>query len=195
MQAFRPSIASAWLRARAKGCLAALWLMLLLAGAGCGDHKHAVTGLVTLNGKPLTRATLVFELEGTNGARPSVGQTDDDGVFHLRTVNPDDGAPAGTYRVTITKTEHRRKAAPRGGATLDKLALTNLEVQLKQMVQVGKITQPELDTRLEEAKKPRFFVDATVQVVPAKYTNSATTPLRATIPSPSGTLEFNLIGS
>jgi hypothetical protein len=76
---------------------------------------YPVNGQVTYQGKPVPGALVVF-----HGARPApapsaspgendqsgpptpVGKTDDDGKFKMHTYIGDDGAPVGSYKVTVT---------------------------------------------------------------------------------------------
>lgn len=58
-----------------------------------------VTGMVTLDGKPLAGATIVFTPQK---GRSASGVTDGQGRYSLSTSAQDDGAPPGVYRVTIT---------------------------------------------------------------------------------------------
>src|SRR5262245_5725709 len=63
----------------------------------------AVTGRVYLNEKPLAGALVVFHPVSGTTATPtrSYAQTLHDGSFQLSTFTPNDGAPAGTYRVSV----------------------------------------------------------------------------------------------
>ena len=86
---------------------------LLVAGfalmpMACRDDNarkttFAVTGKVTLDGKPAEHATVVLHPVGESG--PDVvkprGTVKTDGTFTLTTYAGDDGAPAGDYRVTV----------------------------------------------------------------------------------------------
>ena len=92
------------------GALTALPLALALL-TGCGDKGVAgrppvypVSGQVLYQGKPLEGAFVSFTPTegGTHGAS---GRTDADGRFTLTTFDSGDGAPAGRYRVTVTKAE------------------------------------------------------------------------------------------
>jgi hypothetical protein len=64
-----------------------------------------VTGVVTLDGAPVAGAMVNFILEGGDGkeGRMAYGSTDRHGVFRLTTLQPDDGALPGTYRVLVIK--------------------------------------------------------------------------------------------
>ncbi|MBY0459121.1 MAG: metallophosphoesterase [Gemmataceae bacterium] len=75
-------------------------------------ETFAVSGKVTLEGKPLTGATVAFhqflKAEGKFADRyihVCDGLTDDNGRFKLTTYSKNDGAPAGEYMVTVVKTE------------------------------------------------------------------------------------------
>jgi hypothetical protein len=72
----------------------------------------AVVGRLVEKGKPVANATVVFH--PTNGSltvRPH-GRTDEKGEFRLTTFEPRDGAPVGTYRVTVELWQTLR---PEGG--------------------------------------------------------------------------------
>jgi hypothetical protein len=75
--------------------------MVLLMGlfAGC-SNLVAVQGEVTLDGKPLPNAKVMFMPKG--GGRPAEGTSDAGGKFRLTTNQPLDGAAPGEYVVTVT---------------------------------------------------------------------------------------------
>src|SRR5687767_5188166 len=79
--------------------------VLLGATAGCDGRRTpvAVSGTVTLDGKPVEGATVTFHLVGddTEG-RPATGQTDKTGTFRL-TTGGEDGARPGEYKVVVVK--------------------------------------------------------------------------------------------
>jgi hypothetical protein len=78
-----------------------------LAGCGGGNLKqktHPVTGKVTVDGKPLAGATVVFHaVDKANFKWEELpqGTTDANGKFTLFTYEPGDGAPAGEYKVAV----------------------------------------------------------------------------------------------
>jgi hypothetical protein len=77
-----------------------LAITTLLLGCG-GEMKVApVSGIVTLDGKPLDRASVVFKPE--EGGRPSFGVTDSKGRFSLAYSMNEDGAEVGPCTVTIS---------------------------------------------------------------------------------------------
>lgn len=73
---------------------------------------YPVSGQVQFKGKPLSGALVVLHPTddakyGSGVPRPS-GRTDEKGQFLLRTFSLDDGAPAGSYRVSISSVPERR---------------------------------------------------------------------------------------
>lgn len=91
----------------------------ILAVVGCGESSGlvSVSGVVKLDGKPLAGATVMFNPKAT-GARPAIGVTGQDGVFHLTTFKAKDGALPGEYKVTI-----QAGAEAPGGGKIDKQIL------------------------------------------------------------------------
>jgi hypothetical protein len=88
--------------------LALIALFVLLAGCGGGPKPVPVSGLVTLDNKPLANATLQFvPVSGSSDTAyqvSSVGTTGEDGRYTL-VLNSDansKGAVAGKYKVIIT---------------------------------------------------------------------------------------------
>jgi hypothetical protein len=84
--------------------LAAALLMACLLPSGCGPGRPAVvpvTGTVTVGGKPVAGATVLFQ--PTGGGVPGRGVTADDGGFTLTTFEQGDGAIVGRHRVAISK--------------------------------------------------------------------------------------------
>ena len=81
-----------------------LGLAVLGGSAGCGgtDLLVKVKGVVTLDGKPLSSATITFMPIGGAG-RPASGLSDGDGNFQLTTSSSNDGAAPGEYKVTVAK--------------------------------------------------------------------------------------------
>jgi hypothetical protein len=86
-------------------------LVLAAAIAGCSDVEegrmrvYPVSGRVTVKGSPAEGARVVFygatpDLTGPGTPAP-VGTTDANGEFRLRSYDPEDGAPAGKFNVTI----------------------------------------------------------------------------------------------
>ena len=78
---------------------------LLLPASGCADGRPArvpVSGIVTIDGEPLTNGTIRFVPEV---GRAAIGSIDTQGRFSLTCYELDDGVPPGVHRVSITATE------------------------------------------------------------------------------------------
>ncbi len=87
---------------------AALGLSLLLFG-GCGGSAYplaGVSGVVTLDGKPLAGARVAFqprrEGEGLDSGPGSYGTTDAQGRYTLHTIDGAHGAVVATHEVNIS---------------------------------------------------------------------------------------------
>src|SRR5262245_49500081 len=89
--------------------LGALCLCLSLVG-GCGSSAEyelaPVSGVVTLDGKPVPYTQVVFIPQATGGStNPGPGSAaacDDQGHYQLKTVRGEDGAVVGTHSVRIS---------------------------------------------------------------------------------------------
>jgi hypothetical protein len=83
-------------------------LTFLLPLAGCGSSSKTepvfpVTGSVRVSGQPAAQAMVVFHRDSASeGAPRSFAKTDAEGKFALTTFAAQDGAPAGSYRITVT---------------------------------------------------------------------------------------------
>lgn len=96
------------------GAVATFCLVISGCGGGAEVPKdrvptHPVSGVVTLDGKPLEGATVTFHAPPSNGmgkAIPSaIGTTDSAGRYKLSTWTKDDGATPSTYTISIVKYE------------------------------------------------------------------------------------------
>jgi hypothetical protein len=87
--------------------------ILLLVVAGCnGQGLAPVSGRITLDGRPLANAVVLFEPadDRHNPGMGSTGKTDADGRYELRQIQPDrEGAIIGRHRVSIRTAEHREE--------------------------------------------------------------------------------------
>jgi hypothetical protein len=152
------------MRARYRLPCLALGLLLAVPTTGCQSEQPygVVEGVVTLDGKPLTRIEVAFlpdPEKGTKGPR-SVALTDENGHYRIASDAGRAGAPVGFHRVCITDMVARERGpgpaiAPpeedsKGGPVGTKAPTEK--------------NQPHLPT-----KKGRF---------PAVYTTALETPLR-----------------
>ena len=74
-------------------------LVVLLTGCGQSYSLGTVTGLVTLDGEPLSQATVTFS---RGQGRMSVGTTDEAGRYRLQYTSSQQGAEPGNHTVSIT---------------------------------------------------------------------------------------------
>src|SRR4051794_15882853 len=81
----------------------AAWLPLGMALAGCGGAtdslpREAVSGTVTLDGRPLESASIAFDPEGGNAHPTAAGAVINNGAY---SIARSDGPTPGRYRVAI----------------------------------------------------------------------------------------------
>jgi hypothetical protein len=87
--------------------------LLLCFVAGCGGERlppgmpklYPAAITVTQDGKPLEGANIVLFNIDSDAKWSAGGVTDQDGVLKLRTMGRYAGAPAGTYKVSVSKIE------------------------------------------------------------------------------------------
>ena len=100
-------------RARRSIALFAMGMFLVL---GCGGNSeygtlHSVTGKVILDGQPMTKGYVRLVPDGAKVKTEPAGEIAEDGTYTIYTGN-DSGAPAGTYKVTVTSGEIPDSAKP-----------------------------------------------------------------------------------
>ena len=112
-------------------------LALCLTGCG-GDPRGIVTGNVTLDGKPLADATVMFILEDDNAVL-ALGITDASGKYTLEEDAEVFSTPPGTYIVRISTYQPARADddPPFPGAKERVPARYNIDSELKQDVAEG----------------------------------------------------------
>jgi hypothetical protein len=94
-----------WFRAGPTAVVACGLVLVLATGCGGpGVDLVDVEGHVTLDGKPLPEATIIFTsaTPESGTSRPSMAQTDDSGWYQLQYSTEHSGVRPGKYRVTIT---------------------------------------------------------------------------------------------
>ena len=78
--------------------MTAFGAVMLLVASGCGGNTVPVSGVVTLDGKPVEGAAVSFTPEKSDGVGGSYGKTDAQGRYSLKTVIGDKaGAAAGKH--------------------------------------------------------------------------------------------------
>jgi hypothetical protein len=124
-----------------------------LAIAGCGSSATIapVSGVVTIDGKPLANAHVAFQPEATSGATTagagSYGITDASGKYELKTFDTDKrGAVVGSHRVEINL-----KVAADDGPQIRRPKMLppkyNLQSELKFKVEPGGSTAANFDLK------------------------------------------------
>lgn len=140
--------------------------LVLAAGCSKGSKERQfdltpVSGVITLDGKPLADADVGFAYLGVppEGFAGSAGRTDAQGRYELQTGTKK-GAVAGQYRVTVS-----RLAAP-GGVTLNPAE----GLDMGQLAASGQVTQTvpvkytdinstDLSTTVEKSKSDGYNFD------------------------------------
>jgi len=86
-----------------------LILLFLNSGCGRGDRTQTaqVSGLVTLDGKPVTEGLVMFEKPGS---RTASGQIRNGAIVEVMTYLPNDGVPVGRHRVAVFVNRSERNA-------------------------------------------------------------------------------------
>jgi hypothetical protein len=86
-------------------------MLACCAGCGGGPELAAVRGTVQYDGKPLTQGKVLFT--SVERGKPATGQINQDGTYVLTTIQPDDGATPGKYKVAVmTEQEVRGRKLP-----------------------------------------------------------------------------------
>lgn len=139
--------------------------LIACVSSGCAKNGAKVegvvpaSGVVTMQGTPVDGASVTFYPEGTGQA--AAGTTDAQGKFQLTTLNANDGAKPGTYKVMVSKIQ-----VTGVGANMSQ------EEQYKYLEQHG--SPPPNESK---------------NVLPEQFANVTTTTLTATV-SESGPNEF-----
>jgi hypothetical protein len=95
-----------------RGTSLSIALALVILAGGCGEktprpkeYPGLVTGVVTLDGKPLGTGTITFipDVAETEGGRPGLARIETDGSFWVGSANTTKpaGLLPGKYRVTV----------------------------------------------------------------------------------------------
>ena len=87
-----------------------MMLLLTLAAAGCGGGykgipTNYVEGIVTLDGSPVQKGTLIKFIPSAADGKTATGYADDTGKYTLTSDggDPQKGALEGEYKVTVVK--------------------------------------------------------------------------------------------
>jgi hypothetical protein len=143
-------------------------LALLAAVAGCGGSKKAVPvkGTVTMDGKPVSLASVVF-VPQKEGGPLAQAMTNDNGDFELTTFQPNDGALPGEYNITVTK--------------VDEMPLADLS-DLPDGMTPDQIMQKVVPRVMAEKAKHKQKAKKPSKEIPSIYGNAKKTPLKCRVP-------------
>lgn len=131
------------------------------------DKRYSVTGKVTYKGAPVEYGTINFMPDKPDG-RGATGQIKN-GSYTLTTMDPDDGAFPGAYSVTIDAL---------------KADLTAVEAEAK--------AKGSTSAALPQDMVAKAYAKAK-NLVPAKYSQPATSGLKAEVKASSNTFNFDLV--
>jgi hypothetical protein len=150
-----------------------LGVLLLALVAGCnskGGKLIKASGILAWeDGTPIENASITFVPEDKKGESASA-KTDKDGKFELTTKSTGDGAHAGAYKVTVTKSD--TAGVPLAPAkTGEDPTKAMMEWQKAQAAKGGKPKKEE---------------------IPAIYASEQSTPLKWTIDSGGAKIELKL---
>ncbi len=131
---------------------------------GCGSPRRVpVTGAITLDGKPVEGASVMFvPIEHGPAA---TGVTDAEGRYRLATIN-EEGAAPGEYRVSVVKADYKGAPADKGGV---------------EDVKAFKSEGAEAESRLRVE-----------HALPKVYSDAEKSGLKATVTAQGGSFTFSL---
>ena len=137
---------------------------------GCGDDsglgkRFPVSGTVNSKGQPVENGTITFVPSAADG-RSAAGQIEK-GAYKLTTVQPNDGALPGAYKVTVVAKEIQDADAAKISA-------------------IAKGGQSHHDATFAKAMKNAK------SLVPSKYSLTDTSGLTADVKDKSNTINFDL---
>jgi len=128
---------------------------LSLVGCSGNEPTAAVTGTVTVDGKPLAEGTIIFE---ATGSRPATGKIKDGEIVEVFTYETDDGAPVGSHKVAISARPPASDAATKGNPGEAKKMDANYMGGGKSLIptRYGDPSSSGLTATVEKGKENRF---------------------------------------
>lgn len=129
--------------------------------AGCGDSPKLkeATGVVTMDGKPVADASVIF-VNSDEGGFPATATTDAEGKFSLKTYwnaskKTLSGAIPGKYRVTVTKSVEPTQEE------VDEAMKKSREVKTKQLLPVkySKVGSTPLEHTVTDSGENDFEIE------------------------------------
>jgi hypothetical protein len=156
---------------RATRCLTLIVVSIIgLAGCGTdGPKVYPAKGKLTYKGQPLAAAGVTFH--PTSNGSLAAAQTNTQGEFQLTTFTPSDGAIAGDYVVTVVKSE--------GGAAGAEVPTPTANVDISTVKKSADSISEK--TKGGGAKQMMTQMTAVKQLLPVKYSNRETSPIKVTV--------------
>lgn len=152
-----------------------LAVLTLVAFAGCGASNpptFPVSGTVTLDGKPVAGAAILFiPFDGTG--QPASAQSDANGNYKLTTFTADDGAMAGNYKIKVTKFDTPDGGMSPYGAPAEEPASSSPP---KKMTEEEERARMEAGYTASEAT-PQGKAQVAKNALPSKYADQSTSGL------------------
>jgi hypothetical protein len=153
---------------------------LPIAIAGCSFEPakpptFPVSGVVTLDGKPVEGVVVTFVPRVTGTVSSATGSTDAAGKYQLTTFSGNDGAQEGDFDVKVSKYGYKETEEAGDGTTI-----TSAEEYQAAM------------KKSYEAKNPMTPGAVPKNSLPAKYENHNTSGLKYSVKKPGGTFDIPL---
>lgn len=150
-------------------------------GCGGGDKVDlgAVSGVVTMDGEPLSDVIVVFSPEDGN---PSSGLTDSEGKYSLSYLGKSDGAIIGKHKVSITTADLSMNETELDSGDAD---LANAD-----LLDTTNISSPPPEDGDVTKRQPRIKAKIMKEPIPSKY--NAKSSLTADVQSGENTFDFQL---
>lgn len=159
---------------RKNDCAYLSLLILILVTTGCSGTEKGLakaTGQVIYKGKPVEGANVTFL--APDGARQASGVTDEEGRFSLSTYSYKDGATIGSNTVVISKVKVDAPSEASASALNGPPPATGTETVVASYV-----------SQMDPSKQRKGTAqsdNSSEHLIPAKYANPKTTPLKAEV--------------
>jgi hypothetical protein len=158
-------------------------LAITALASGCGDSNpktYPVSGVVTLDGKPVPGATVTF-IPDDSKSKSAATNCDAQGKYSMSTFKQGDGAIPGSYKVIVAKYQKGAEENPYGDKPPE--AVEQTPEAISEAYGKGYSGPPKGNA----AKAPKEWND-----VPAKYSDLATSGLTFIVELKDNTFNIEL---
>ncbi len=143
-------------RTRIVYLIGSLSVILLVAGCNQSPYELApVTGVVTVDGMPLTAGQVMFAPRAVGDAidagKPAIGWLDENGAFELSTYSKGDGAVVGEHMVTLYGPADDSKL-PAGIPSFKRVPVRGKALEVK----AGEDNTFAIDVSIKDIQPPNF---------------------------------------